>query len=92
MALIRSLVNSSEETYKTPNPACLQAFPIAWSKCVFPKPTPPYRNRGLYAAAGFSATAKEAASASRLFAPTTKLSKVYRGLRFMLRRRGDTWE
>src|SRR5690625_3990707 len=35
---------------------------------------------GLYASAGASATAKQAALAKRLLWPTTKLSNVYRGL------------
>ena len=36
-------------------------FPMAFIRCVFPSPTPPYRNSGLYASPGCSATARAAA-------------------------------
>jgi O-antigen ligase len=44
-----------------------------------PRPTPPYINNGLYAFAGDSATAREAAWANLLLLPITKESKVYFG-------------
>ena len=49
-------------------------------KCVFPSPTPPYRNSGLYTSPGDSATATDAACAKLLLLPTTNVSKVYFGL------------
>ena len=56
-------------------------FPIACIKCVFPKPTPPYINNGLYVFAGLSATASAAACAKLLLFPTTNVSKVYFGFK-----------
>jgi hypothetical protein len=41
MALIRSFVNSSEETYSTVIPRRTISLPMACSKWVFPRPTPP---------------------------------------------------
>ncbi|MCY1542100.1 hypothetical protein D9M68_778270 [compost metagenome] len=41
-----------------------------------PKPTPPYRNSGLYDVPGFSATCSAAARASWFALPVTKFSKV----------------
>ena len=46
----------------------------------FPKPTPPYRNSGLYEPPGFSATCIAAARASWLALPVTKVSNVKFGL------------
>src|SRR5207237_3561769 len=43
--------------------------------------TPPYRNSGLYALPGESATARQAACAKRLALPTTNVAKVKLGLR-----------
>ena len=57
------------------------ALPIACIKCVLPKPTPPWRNNGLYEVAGASATARAAAWANLLYPPTTKVSNVYFGFR-----------
>ncbi len=54
---------------------------MACMRCVFPKPVPPYRNKGLYARPGDSATAFAAACAKRFPDPMTNLSKVYRGLK-----------
>src|SRR5579859_7223616 len=51
---------------------------MACIKWVLPMPTPPYRNSGLYAFEGCSATAREAACANSFDFPTTKLSNVYR--------------
>ena len=59
-------------------------FPIACIKCVFPNPTPPYKNKGLYAVAGDFDTAWAAAWANLLLFPTTKLSKVYLGFKKVL--------
>src|SRR5712692_11398936 len=56
----------------------LMVCPMACIKCVLPMPTPPYRNSGLYALDGCSATAREAACANSLDLPTTKVSNVYR--------------
>jgi len=50
-------------------------------KCVFPRPAPPYKKRGLYAPPGDSATATETAWAILLVGPTTKVSKVYLGFK-----------
>ncbi len=52
------------------------ALPTACIKWVFPIPTPPYIKRGLYLVPGFWAIAWQAAWASSLPAPTTKLSNV----------------
>src|SRR6059036_4349493 len=54
--------------------------PMACIKWVLPRPTPPYTKRGLYVRAGDCATARLAACAISLFGPTTKDSKVFRGL------------
>jgi hypothetical protein len=51
-------------------------FPIACIKCVLPSPTVPYKNNGLYACPGLSATALEAENAMLLVAQTTKVSNV----------------
>ena len=51
--------------------------------CVLPSPELPYKNRGLYACAGDSATARDAACAIRLLLPTTKESNTYFGFRFL---------
>jgi len=48
---------------------------IAWRRCVFPTPTPPYRKSGLYDEDP-SATASAPAWASRLPVPTTNCSNV----------------
>src|SRR5215467_7026272 len=53
---------------------------MACIRCVLPRPTPPYTNRGLYVRAGACATARLAAWAISLFGPTTKDSNVFRGL------------
>src|SRR3989344_1361905 len=49
---------------------------IAWARCVFPTPTPPYKKSGLYEVPGFCATACEAAKATWLVVDTAKLSKL----------------
>src|SRR3989338_3423879 len=62
---------------------------MACIRCVFPRPTPPYMNNGLYALAGESLTARDAALAKRFDGPTTKLSNVYLGLRPISLRASD---
>src|SRR6478609_8468926 len=52
------------------------ALPMAWIRWVLPRPTPPYRNNGLYEVPGFSATCSAAARASWLALPVTKFSNV----------------
>ena len=81
---ISSFVNFSEETYTTFGSSCWHIIwcPIACIKCVLPRPTPPYKNKGLYALAGDSATATHAACANLLLLPITKVSKVYLGFKF----------
>ena len=83
IASISSLVNFSLVTYKTL--ACGLFLRIKWPmeciRWVLPRPTPPYIKSGLYISPGDSATAKEAACARLLLAPTTKLSNVYRGFK-----------
>ena len=78
---ISSLVNFSEDTYTTFASFCsfIIECPIACIKCVFPRPTPPYKNNGLYAFAGDSATATHAAWANLLLLPITNVSNVYFG-------------
>src|SRR5690606_2521344 len=56
-------------------------LPMAWIRWVLPRPTPPYRNNGLYEVPGFSATCKAAARANWLALPVTKLSNVSSALR-----------
>src|SRR5512139_3761057 len=51
-------------------------FPTAWIRWVLPRPTPPYRNSGLYEPPGFSATCIAAARASWFALPVTKVSNV----------------
>ena len=74
---INSFVKTSEVTYTTLKLLFFlkTSFPIACIKCVFPRPTPPYKNNGLYAVAGASATASAAACANLLLSPTTNVSK-----------------
>ena len=55
--------------------------PIACIKCVFPNPTPPYKNKGLNDTLSASAILCEAAKASSFGFPTTKLSNVNLGSR-----------
>ena len=79
MLAIKSLVNFSEEAKTTflgffPS---ISAFAIACSRCVFPRPTPPYIKNGLYEIPGFSVICNAAALASWLLFPPTKLSKTY---------------
>jgi hypothetical protein len=50
-------------------------------KCVFPRPTPPYKNRGLQISPGASATFRAYACAKLLLPPTTKVSNVYLGFK-----------
>ena len=78
MALMNSLINISDETYKTfSSGECSSIlWPIACNRCVLPSPDPPYRKRGLYAWNGAFATATAAAWAYLLPSPTTKLSFV----------------
>ena len=79
IALINWLVNFSEVTYNTFEFGLffITWCPIACIKCVFPNPTSPYKNNGLYEVPGASATAKEAACANLLLFPTTNVSNVY---------------
>lgn len=58
--LMKSFVNFSLEVYSTLAFGWLLRtwWPIACIRCVLPRPTPPYINRGLYACAGASATAR----------------------------------
>ncbi len=51
-------------------------LPTAWIRWVLPRPTPPYRNSGLYEPPGFSATCIAAARASWFALPVTKVSNV----------------
>src|SRR5438067_4156861 len=53
---------------------------MAWIRCVFPSPTPPYTNRGLYEV-GWPATWRPAARASWFALPATNVAKVNPGLR-----------
>src|SRR5450631_2727703 len=55
--------------------------PIALSMCDFPVPGTPYRNSGLYMVPGEVTTDIAAACAQRLYAPTSKVSKVQFGRR-----------
>ena len=51
--------------------------PIAWTRWVFPRPTPPYINNGLNEVPpGLFATANPADLASLLESPSRKFSKV----------------
>src|SRR5689334_14887368 len=50
-------------------------LPIAWIRCVLPRPTPPYTNSGLYDV-GWSATCRPAARASWFALPATNAPKV----------------
>ncbi len=50
---------------------------MACIRCVFPNPLAPWIKRGLYAYPGEPATEIAAACAIRLYAATTKFSKVY---------------
>ena len=52
------------------------SLPVACIKWVLPKPTPPYKNRGLYFSPGWLATAWQVAYARSLLDPTIKLSNV----------------
>ena len=85
IAFIIWLVNFSEVTYRIFADLlfCKILFTIACIKWVLPKPTPPYKNNGLYDSPGLSATAIAAACAKRLLLPTTNVSKVYFGLRVL---------
>jgi hypothetical protein len=70
----------SAETYKTVFSGSLffTSIPIALARCVFPKPPPPYINKGLNdGPPGFCETAKPADLASLLHSPSTYESKVY---------------
>src|SRR4051812_46911558 len=58
-------------------------FPIAWIRCVLPRPVGPYTNNGLYAMPGLRITAWAAAYANSLNWPTIKVEKVKRGFRFV---------
>ena len=58
---------------------------MAWIRCVLPSPVPPWMNSGLYARPGASTTASAAACAKVFDGPTTKFSKVCRGLSGMPR-------
>ena len=49
---------------------------MACIKCVFPRPTPPYKNNGLNGTSLFSETLRAAANANSLGLPTMKLLKV----------------
>ena len=75
---MNSLVNFSDVTYTTRLRGNLAttALPMACIRWVLPSPTPPYRNSGLYAWPGRSATDSDAAWASRLADPTMKFEKV----------------
>ena len=81
IAFISWFVNFSDVTYRTLEAVLSSTilFPIACIKWVFPKPTPPYRNKGLYDFPGSFPTANAAACANLLLFPTTKVSKVYFG-------------
>src|ERR1041384_7611828 len=61
---------------------CLRftSCPMACIRCVLPMPTPPYRNNGIYALVGRSATACDAAFANWFPAPMTNALNVYLGL------------
>src|SRR5215218_9043980 len=79
---MNSLVNFSDVAYTTRfrGNFAITWLPIACIRWVFPRPTPPYRNNGLYACPGRSATDRLAACARRFADPTMKLEKVYRWL------------
>ncbi len=73
IALMTSFVNVSDVTYMiwrfgfSSSALC----PIAWSRCVLPRPTPPCTKNGLYCVPGCSAMFIAAAWARRLELPTT---------------------
>ncbi len=71
-------MNFSELTYRTTLLGCdrFTSFPIAWARCVLPRPTPPYKTSGLNELApGFSATVLPARRATRLQSPSINESK-----------------
>ncbi|KAG1477487.1 hypothetical protein G6F54_014075 [Rhizopus delemar] len=77
-ARISARKNCSERRYSTfaPGLAWRMALPAANIRWVLPRPTPPYRNSGLYEVPGFSAPCSAAARASWLALPVTKFSNV----------------
>ena len=86
IAFINWFVNFSEVTYRTLEFLLFSRilFPIACIKWVLPKPTPPYKNNGLYEFEGSFPTANAAAWANLLLFPTTKVSNVYLGFNVVL--------
>ena len=87
IAVTISLVKVSDETYSIFFEGSLSKtlWPIACIRWVFPRPTPPYKNRGLsLAVSSYSATLWHAATAIALLDPTTNVSNVYFGFRFEL--------
>ena len=57
---------------RSPFIACATAL----SRCVFPRPQPPWMKSGLKCAPGRPTTARAAANATWLLAPTTNVSNV----------------
>ena len=76
-ALINWYINFSAERYKTflSGQLLLISKAIACSKWVLPRPTPPYKNKGLKETFLLSVILLAAAYASSLDGPTTKFSK-----------------
>src|SRR3954465_5162631 len=77
---MNSFVNFSEVAYATRfrGNFAATAFPIACIRCVLPRPTPPYRNSGVYAWPGRAATDSDAPGARRVADPRRQVEGARR--------------